>query len=58
MSHVDDILDALDKHGHRPGRCLVCGSDDAFATSAGCCDPERRCLETSRDAEALYLDLE
>ena len=59
MSDVNDILDALDKYGHRPGRCLVYGSDDAFTPSAGCCEPENVGVwETSRDAEALYLDLE
>ena len=34
MTDVNDILDALDKYGHRPG------SDDAFTPSAGCCEPE------------------
>jgi hypothetical protein len=52
MSDVNDILDALDKSGHRPGSCIVYGSDDASTTSAGCCEPECRCLETSRDPEA------
>jgi hypothetical protein len=58
MSDVNDILDALDKYGHRPGHRLVCGGDGAFAPSAGCCEPECRRLEQSRDAKALYLDLE
>ena len=51
MSDVNDILDALDKYGHRPGHCLVCGSDDAFTPSAGCCEPEN--VGVWRRAETL-----
>jgi hypothetical protein len=60
MSDVNDIVDALDKYGHRPGHCLVCGSDDAFTPSAGCCEPEnvgRRYTWTSNAAvDAHDLD--
>jgi hypothetical protein len=59
MSDVNDILDALDKYGHPPGRYLVCGSDDAFTQSAGCCEPENVGVWTRAEPlRPLYLDLE